>query len=476
MPACVVQVNATEVGTALHLRHSTMDHWLTKPVVVLCACTFFGHLSSACAAAALYNYSRDRQKMIRLQQWYWVNIHMSMIGAQVVMLPGSMIALVWTFFRTSLLAERISKVCGKFCFSFVEWLSLLLLFACFDMECFLIQVIHSLSDGAIHWFLHVSCKSKYQVLRSIGSLHAYHHYYYNRSLRFNHKYRRLNFFVAEPCIFLSKALTGPLALVLLPHVTALTRLRALTHFLAYFSWTLRDPLLYLTMTEEDFRADGYGQQNPYHTRFDTISARGLTTPWHWFSHDSMYHVLHHTHPDAYMNDSSLTIFDRLFGFCFSFQRRAFLVDARGMGSEQTSEIVKFGAASVKVLNKADDVTQELLNADVLIVSHHLYQKDPAALVHEFVASRSRLLPPEVWAIGTAKELFSHKATQQWCHEMTFQEDQVVFRRFVIDQVLDTAALQALDWYVRHGFMNAPLAAQAFLACIRESVLGGCSWC
>jgi len=134
-----------------------------------------------------------------------------------------------------------------------------------------------------------------------------------------------------------------------------------------------------------------------------------------------YHAMHHITPDNYYS-SYFNLFDLIFARSCTIRHRRFLITGASgaFGSAMKTEIERRGG-NVDVAKHGVDfgpgnvarMREKLARADVMILAHGA--KGPAAwdanyatfmeLADLFVElGRDRLVPPEIWAIGSESEL------------------------------------------------------------------------
>jgi hypothetical protein len=207
-----------------------------------------------------------------------------------------------------------------------------------------------------------------------------------------------------------------------------------------------------------------------------------------------YHALHHVYPDSYLG-SYTTLFDRLMGTACQVRGRRFALTGasgafgsalRGLLERAGAEVVplKFGVDySYEDYSGADAV---LATADVLVLAHGARSADAMrancesslALIARFKdRTRDRLVPPEVWALGSEIELHpaiggvglrayarSKRAFARAAARLFFDPD-MLYRHIVPSAFRSrmgpgliggrTAAAVAF-WMIRRGFRYVPV--------------------
>jgi len=152
-----------------------------------------------------------------------------------------------------------------------------------------------------------------------------------------------------------------------------------------------------------------------HMAMDRVSARQTIVKV-----NSAYHAMHHISPENYYS-SYFNLFDLIFGRSCTIRHRRFLITgANGaFGSAMKAELERLGG-TVETAKHGEDfgpgdvakMRAKLENADVLILAHGA--KGPQAwsanyttfteIADLFVeAGRQRLVPPEIWAVGSEAE-------------------------------------------------------------------------
>ena len=257
-------------------------------------------------------------------------------------------------------------------------------------------VVSTLLFDALHWLLHKWGRSKNRLLRRFARWHWVHHRFLDRKMRVHPELVWPNLIYHVLPEYLT-ALAGTLAFLLVfpwPPIAAVVLLR---------TW-----MLIQTIRDEgmDFN----------HMSMDRISGQqGL-----WWVNPS-YHAMHHVHPNNFFS-SFTNVFDLLFGTATQIDGRRFLITGAGgaFGGAMQARVERLGGI-VETARHGVDFTagdydrmrDKLARADVLILSHgarsegcwdanHRTFVDLADLF--IAAGRSRLTPPEVWALGSEAEL------------------------------------------------------------------------
>jgi hypothetical protein len=330
-------------------------------------------------------------------------------------------------------------------------------------------VISTLLFDTLHWLLHRWGRSKNRLLRIFSRWHWVHHRFLDRKMRVNTELVRQN---------------------LIYHVVPeyLTGMAGTLVFLLVFPWPpvavvalVRTWMLVQTIREEGLDAN--------HMSMDRISGRqGL-----WWVNPS-YHAMHHVHPRNFFS-SFTNGFDLLFGTGTQIDGRRFLITGAGgaFGGAIKQRLEELGGIVETAKHGADfragdyeRMREKLERADVLILSHGT--KSEACwdanyrtfvdLIERFIETgRSRLTPPEVWALGSEaefhgdmgmEELRDYAASKRaFAREALryYRSGDVLYRHIVPSSFTsamgpgpmsaDTAARLAL-FFIRRGFHYVPV--------------------
>ena len=260
---------------------------------------------------------------------------------------------------------------------------------------FLVFVLSTLLFDALHWLLHRWGRSKNRLLRRFSRWHWVHHRFLDRKMRIHPELVWQN---------------------LIYHVLPeyLTSMAGTVVFLLVFSWppiavvaALRTWMLIQTVREEGMDYN--------HMAMDRLSGQqGLL----WVNQS--YHAMHHIHPNNFFS-SFANLFDLMFGTATQIDGRRFLITGASgaFGTAIKARLEKLGGIVETAKHGADfiagDYTRmrdKLERADVLILAHGAKSQGAwdanlrtfVDLIDLFVeSSRSRLTPPEVWALGSEAE-------------------------------------------------------------------------
>ena len=269
-------------------------------------------------------------------------------------------------------------------------------FLLWAIEAGVVFVVSTLLFDIVHWLLHVWGRSKSPLLRRFARWHWVHHAFLDRKMRVHTELARQN-----------------LVFHVLPEFA--TGVAGTLLFLLVFPWpavvwviVVRIWMLWLTIKQEGVDAN--------HMAMDRISGQqGLL----WVS--ASYHAMHHVHPNNFFS-SFANVFDLLFGTGAQVDGRRFLITGASgaFGTAIKKRIERLGGivetAKSGVDFSAGDyerMREKLERADVLVLSHGAKTEGAwdanyttfAGLIDLFVEiGRTRLTPPEVWALGSEVEL------------------------------------------------------------------------
>lgn len=248
----------------------------------------------------------------------------------------------------------------------------------------------------LHYLLHRWQNSRFAILREFSRWHNVHHDFLDTNMDVHPELVKENFWYH-----------------LLPEYA--TSLGGTLVFAFFFDWwaialvaAVHTVLFALRIKEEG--------RDVNHMSMDRLDGqRGF-----WFVSPS-YHALHHIHPRSYYA-SFLNVFDLLAGTNCQIKGRKFLVTGAGgaYGSAMVNRLEKLGGI-VDTAKSGQDysagdydrIVARLQWADVVILAHGSKTLDCwNANYHTFVdlidrveeLGKSRLTPPEVWAVGSEVEL------------------------------------------------------------------------
>jgi len=264
------------------------------------------------------------------------------------------------------------------------------------LEALLTFAVSTFIFDSVHWMLHRWTKSRFRVLRVFASWHHVHHRFLDGKMQVHTDLAALNFWAHLVPEFLTSA-AGTAVFYLFFHWIPVTAVMAL------HVW--------------NFGMNIYTEgMDGNHMSMDRVSARQNIVKV-----NAAYHAMHHITPENYYS-SYLNLFDLLFGRSTTIRHRRFLITGASgaFGSAIAARIEALGGVVETAKHGADfapgDVERirpRLEKADVLVLAHGA--KGPAAwdanyvtfteLSDLFIAiGRDRLVPPEIWAVGSEAEL------------------------------------------------------------------------
>jgi len=265
----------------------------------------------------------------------------------------------------------------------------------FLLQAALVFVVSTALFDALHWTLHKWESSKIPLLRRFSSWHWVHHKFLGLDMQINPAYARANIWFH-----------------ILPEY--LTSLAGTLVFLLVFPWppiaavaAIRTVMLAMTLREEGLDYN--------HMSMDRVGGQqGLL----WV--DNNYHAMHHVYPHNFFS-SFANVFDMIAGTTCQIEGRRFLVTGASgaFGSAMVERLRKLGGV-VETAKSGVDFTagnyealrQKLEHTDVLVLSHGAKTDDCwnannvtfRELTELFTEiGRTRLAPPEVWALGSEVE-------------------------------------------------------------------------
>jgi len=270
-----------------------------------------------------------------------------------------------------------------------------------DMFIFVLQatlafVVSTALFDALHWTLHQWERSPVPLLRRLSSWHWVHHKFLGLDMQINPAYARANIWFH----ILPEYLTSVVGTLI---------------FLFVFPWppialvvVVRTVMLVMTLREEGLDYN--------HMSMDRVGGQqGLL----WV--DNNYHAMHHVYPHNFFS-SFANVFDLIAGTTCQIEGRRFLVTGASgaFGSAMVDKLTRLGAI-VDTAKSGLDFTPgdysamrtRLEAADVLILAHGAKTEDCwnanfvtfRDLTELFTeVGKTRLAPPEVWALGSEVEL------------------------------------------------------------------------
>ncbi len=265
----------------------------------------------------------------------------------------------------------------------------------FALQAVLVFVVSTALFDALHWLLHRWESSKNPLLRTFSSWHWVHHKFLGLDMQVNPAYVRANVWFHILPEYLT-SIIGTLAFLLVfpwPPIAAVV--------------VLRTVMLGMTLREEglDFN----------HMSMDRVGGQQGRL---WV--DNNYHAMHHVYPRSFFS-SFTNVFDLIFGTTCQIDGRSFLVTGASgaLGRAMVAKLTALGGIVDTAKSGTDfspgnysGLRSRLERADVLVLCHGAKTEDCwnanyvtfRDLIDLFTElGRTRLTPPEVWAIGSEVE-------------------------------------------------------------------------
>ncbi|WP_108459294.1 hypothetical protein [Devosia naphthalenivorans] len=265
----------------------------------------------------------------------------------------------------------------------------------FILQAALVFIVSTALFDALHWILHKWETSRFPLLRKFSSWHWVHHKFLGLDMQVNPAYARANLWFH-----------------ILPEY--LTSMAGTLIFLLFFPWpviatvaAIRTIMLVMTIREEGLDYN--------HMSMDRVGGQqGLL----WV--DNNYHAMHHVYPHNFFS-SFANVFDLAAGTACQIKGRRFLITGASgaFGSAMAAKLAALGG-TVDTAKSGVDFTagnyaatgEKLERADVLVLSHGAKSEDCwnanyqtfCDLIDLFMETgKTRLAPPEVWALGSEVE-------------------------------------------------------------------------
>ena len=343
-----------------------------------------------------------------------------------------------------------------------------------DILAFILQavvafVVSTALFDALHWVLHKWEGSRIPLLRKFSSWHWVHHKFLGLDMQINPAYARANIWFH-----------------ILPEY--LTSMAGTLIFLFVFPWqpillvaVIRTVMLVMTLKEEGLDYN--------HMSMDRVGGQqGLL----WVGNN--YHAMHHVYPHNFFS-SFTNVFDLLFGTTCQIRGRRFLITGASgaFGSAMAAKLEKLGGIVETAKSGVDytpgnyaAVRDKLDHTDVLILAHgaksddcwdanYTTFRDLTDLMVE--AGKTRLAPPEVWALGSEVEFHgdmgmaelkdysaSKRAFAARAREY-YRSDALIYRHIVpssFTSAMGKGAMSAATavnislFFIRRGFRYVPV--------------------
>ena len=306
--------------------------------------------------------------------------------------------------------------------------------------------IGDLGTDSIHAFYHLLAKSRFRLLRKIGSIHYYHHRFLNTSMKYNERYTLKNFYIHEiPELLTHYAIIGMFYFIFGP-IPVLACLLGLDVMLAT-------------------KYKHFGKNGIHQEKDEVLPAKtGIVS-------DPEYHALHHIHSDSFYGGDRKTI-DYLLGTGCYLAGKKFIVTSKGpLGQALKTQLLGRSAKSVELLNLKGRSNLEKIfeGIDVLILSHHLEEENKGQkeiyesyteLTQAFMNTPLKhLYPKEIWAFGQNSDEFEVFGAS--CYESAeFVYRHLVYFDFYGDVWSPEAIAKRALFFVRRGFHFIPINSMA----------------
>lgn len=351
-------------------------------------------------------------------------------------------------------------------------------------------IVGSVCFDVVHWLAHQKSRNKF--IRWLSRTHSAHHQYFNRSLKFNSKFRYPNLMshmplefscqiIGSTCCWLITRKFYPRAAYDLLLVTVFQIIRT-----AVVVWNM-----------------GYDSNHIPYEILPKDNNNIIVGP--------EYHVLHHIDPQNYFG-SMVRVIDLLFGTAATFKgRRVTVTGSSGsLGRALIKALHKEQVASVTALRHGIEWSQDdysrlspiLAETDILVLCHGTKDTDAAfsvncnsavSIIELFkqvrVCSKAELIP-EVWYIGSEAELHGalpgDKVMQTYTASKrafvpfarAYYDDETILYRHIVAAAFRSrmgSAIVGADWtakvaiwWIRRGAQYVPVTytGLAFLNYLR----------
>jgi len=304
----------------------------------------------------------------------------------------------------------------------------------------LLLLLATIVFDVLHILLHLSSRSRYYFLRTLGSLHATHHQFLDENLHINEPLMMRNVwrhvvpeFIVQVAVTLALAPLFPLPAVGL----------ALFIELGVFLFIMWDK------PGVDINHKPIDQLKAYRPLYFCVPE---------------YHLLHHVFPDAHFSSWIKTL-DHLLCTGIAIQDRHILLTSGNtkFGKTFAQELNNAGA-EVTVIDKknpAQDAawSDALKQSDILVLCH---QPDTSSRYQEIIelfykTHRNRRIPVEVWALASCREFndISQASDAQFAKEW-FVAEKIIYRHLVANGFdSDARLVKSILKRIRRGFNYVP---------------------
>lgn len=238
----------------------------------------------------------------------------------------------------------------------------------------------------LHFLLHRWRRSRFRILRLFASWHQVHHDFLDQNMDVHPELKGKNLWAHLVPEYLT-SMGGTLALLLVfPPAPVLVIC-----------------MIHTVLFVIRIRTEGF---DTHHMAIDRVSGQRGT----WLVTPS-YHAMHHIDPLAFYS-SFLSLFDIIFGTALELRgKRIAVTGATGaLGSEFVRQLERAGAMVTPV---GRELVLDYEHTDILVLAHGSRGEDAwdanyssfAALGDALIeAGRDRLVPPEIWAVGSEAEI------------------------------------------------------------------------
>ncbi|MBM4252293.1 MAG: hypothetical protein FJ146_10000 [Deltaproteobacteria bacterium] len=338
-----------------------------------------------------------------------------------------------------------------------------------SLQLALIYVLSTISFDLVHVVLHRFAKSKHGVLRRLGMLHETHHQWFGPSLQHERSLDVLNIMHHRVPEYLNQLAVTLLFLAVCSPVAV--GLIALVHTIA----------LGVTIAQRGVDINHQPSSRLKHPR------------GHIFVGPS-YHYLHHVYAESHMGSFVQTL-DKIMGTCVHLEgQRIVMTGASGAYGSAMKALLEDSGAVVIPLKYGQDydyndysrILDVLSSADILVLAHGVKSGPTmAANCNSFVQmielfkdlTKARLIPPQVWAVGSEIELHSSFGIPELeayaqskrafaAHAKNYYRDEDILYRHIVPSAftsrmgrgLISASLAAwwTMWLIRRGCRYVPV--------------------
>lgn len=242
---------------------------------------------------------------------------------------------------------------------------------------------------AIHWALHKWAHSPFKLLRIFASWHQVHHRFLDRGMRVHKSLTKANFWAHLVPEFITTQI-GTLA------------------FLLIMPW---QPVAYIVAVHCWFFLKHFYDEgvDVNHMAMDRVPGnRGVIRV------DPAYHAMHHIQPSAFYS-SYINIFDLIFGTALKLDRqRVTILGTGSLARAMAVQLSKEGATVRLIGREGISDYSWMESTDILVLAVGSRKMDgmlanfslPVTIAEAFIEqAKDRLVPPEVWGIGSETEMF-----------------------------------------------------------------------